>query len=147
MSLTVLIIVDNQDLSRDFYHNVMGAEIVRDRDPVILRFHNSVIVSNVGGGPTDDKPTMTMAPPLTRTLSASPSTSARPTSARFTHLALAGRAVPHDPPGRSAPIQSHRQRDTWPCRFDLAASERPTARTKDRAFLIGGCGADRAIEV
>jgi hypothetical protein len=26
--------------SRDFYHNVLGAEIVRDRDPVILRFHN-----------------------------------------------------------------------------------------------------------
>jgi catechol 2,3-dioxygenase-like lactoylglutathione lyase family enzyme len=31
MSLTVLTIVDNQDRSRDFYHNVMGAEIVRDR--------------------------------------------------------------------------------------------------------------------
>jgi catechol 2,3-dioxygenase-like lactoylglutathione lyase family enzyme len=63
MSLTVLMIVNNQDRSRDFYHNVLGAEIVRDRDPVILRFHNGVIVLNVGGGPTDDKPTVTMAPP------------------------------------------------------------------------------------
>ena len=62
-SLTVLMIVNNQDRSRDFYHNVLGAEIVRDRDPVILRFQNGVIVLNVGGGPTGDKPTVTMAPP------------------------------------------------------------------------------------
>ena len=63
MSLTVLIIVDDQDRSRDFYHHVMGAEIVRDRDPAILRFYNGVIVLNTGGGPTSDKPTVTMAPP------------------------------------------------------------------------------------
>jgi lactoylglutathione lyase len=63
MSLTVLIIVDDQDRSRDFYHDVMGAEIVRDRDPVILRLCGSMIVLNVGGGPTTDKPTVTMAPP------------------------------------------------------------------------------------
>ncbi len=63
MSLTVLMIVNNQDRSRDFYHNVMGADIVRDRDPAILRFGNGVIVLNVGGGPTGDKPTVTMAPP------------------------------------------------------------------------------------
>jgi lactoylglutathione lyase len=63
MSLTVLVIVNDQDRSRDFYHNVMGAEIVRDRDPAILRFHNGVIVLNAGGGPTSDKPTVTMAPP------------------------------------------------------------------------------------
>src|SRR6516165_5810306 len=63
MSLTVLMIVTSQDRSRDFYHHVLGAEIVRDRDPVILRFHNGVIVLNVGGGPTGDKPTVTMAPP------------------------------------------------------------------------------------
>ena len=80
ISLTVLMIVNNQDRSRDFYHNVLGAEIARDRDPVILRFHNGVIVLNVGGGPTGDKPTVTMAPPPTQTPSAWPSTSAWPTS-------------------------------------------------------------------
>ena len=63
MSLTVLMIVNDQDRSRDFYHDVLGAEVVRDRDPVILRFHNGVIVLNAGGGPTDDKPAVTMAPP------------------------------------------------------------------------------------
>jgi lactoylglutathione lyase len=63
ISLTVLMIVTNQERSRDFYHDVLGAEIVRDRDPVILRFHNGIIVLNAGGGPTGDKPTVTMAPP------------------------------------------------------------------------------------
>ena len=28
-SLTVLMIVNNQDRSRDFYHNVLGAEIMQ----------------------------------------------------------------------------------------------------------------------
>jgi putative transposase len=41
----------------------MDAEIVRDRDPAILRLRNGVIVLNVGGSPTDDKPTVTTAPP------------------------------------------------------------------------------------
>ena len=63
MSLTVLIIVTNEDRSREYYHHVIGAEIVRDRDPAILRLGNGVIVLNVGGGPTGDKPTVTMAPP------------------------------------------------------------------------------------
>ena len=63
MTLTVLLIVNDQDRSRDFYHSVLGAEIVRDRDPVILRFHNGMIILNVGGGPTEDKPAVTMAPP------------------------------------------------------------------------------------
>jgi lactoylglutathione lyase len=62
MSLTVLMIVNNQDRSRDFYHHVIGAEIIRDRDPAILSFHNGVIVLTVGGGPTSDKPTVSMAP-------------------------------------------------------------------------------------
>jgi len=62
-SLTVLMIVNNQDRSRDFYHHVMGGDIVRERDPAILRFYNGVIVLNTGGGPTSDKPTVTMAPP------------------------------------------------------------------------------------
>ena len=66
MSLTVLMIVNSQDRSRDFYHHVLGAEIVRDRDPVILRFHHGVIVLNAGGGPPSDKPAVTMAPPADR---------------------------------------------------------------------------------
>jgi hypothetical protein len=105
MSLTVLIIVADQDRSRDFYHHVIAAEIVRDRDPVILRFRNSMIVLNVGGGPTSDKPTVTMAPPRTRTLSASPSTSAWPTSRPFTVLGGRGARSSSRPP-KTATVRS-----------------------------------------
>jgi catechol 2,3-dioxygenase-like lactoylglutathione lyase family enzyme len=63
MVLTVLLIVADQDRSRAFYQDVLAAEVVLERDPCILRFHNSWIVLNVGGGPTQDKPTVTMAAP------------------------------------------------------------------------------------
>lgn len=62
--LTHLLIVEDQDRTRAFYEHVLGATVVRERDPVILQFHNSWIVANVGGPPTDDKPTVTLAPPL-----------------------------------------------------------------------------------
>lgn len=61
--LTTLLIVMDQDRARDFYEKVLGATVVLERDPVILRFHNSWIIANIGGGPTEDKPGVTMAPP------------------------------------------------------------------------------------
>lgn len=63
MVLTTLLIVEDQERSRDFYSHVLGATVLLERDPVILKFHNSWIILNVGGGPTDDKPTVTMSPP------------------------------------------------------------------------------------
>lgn len=63
MVLTVLLIVQDQERSRAFYRDVLGAKVVMERDPCILRFENSWIILNVGGGPTDDKPTVTMAAP------------------------------------------------------------------------------------
>jgi catechol 2,3-dioxygenase-like lactoylglutathione lyase family enzyme len=62
--LTHLLIVEDQDRTRNFYEQVLGAMVIRARDPVILQFHNSWIVANVGGPPTDDKPTVTLVPPL-----------------------------------------------------------------------------------
>jgi catechol 2,3-dioxygenase-like lactoylglutathione lyase family enzyme len=62
--LTHLLIVEDQDRTRGFYEQVLGATVVRARDPVILQFHNSWIVANVGGPPTDDKPGVTLVPPL-----------------------------------------------------------------------------------
>lgn len=63
MVLTVLLIVQDQDRSRSFYRDILGATVVWNRDPCILRFHNSWIILNVGGGPTDDKPSVRMAAP------------------------------------------------------------------------------------
>ncbi|MEH1016513.1 VOC family protein [Micromonospora sp. CPCC 206060] len=54
--LTHLLIVRDVDRSREFYQRVLGAAVVREREPAILRFHNSYLVINNEGGPTDDKP-------------------------------------------------------------------------------------------
>ena len=61
--VTHFLVVSDQDRSRDFYQSVFGADVVRDRDPVILALANTRIVLNVGDGPTDDKPTVRLAPP------------------------------------------------------------------------------------
>ncbi|MFD0785782.1 VOC family protein [Micromonospora azadirachtae] len=56
--LTHLLIVRDVERSREFYRQVLGATVVRARQPAILRFHNSYIVINDEGGSTDDKPTV-----------------------------------------------------------------------------------------
>jgi catechol 2,3-dioxygenase-like lactoylglutathione lyase family enzyme len=61
--LTHFLVVSDQDRSREFYREVFGAKVVMERDPVILKIANSWLILNVGGGPTDDKPTVTLAPP------------------------------------------------------------------------------------
>jgi lactoylglutathione lyase len=61
--LTHFLVVSDSDQSRDFYRSVFGATVVRERDPVILKLANSWLILNVGGGPTDDKPAVTLTPP------------------------------------------------------------------------------------
>lgn len=61
--VTHLLIVADQDRSRDFYSRMLGAEVVRERSPAVLRLANTWLTLNSGGGPTDDKPTVVAAPP------------------------------------------------------------------------------------
>lgn len=61
--VTHFLVVSDQDRSREFYQRVFGAQPVRERDPVIMKIANSWLIMNDGGGPTDDKPTVTLAPP------------------------------------------------------------------------------------
>jgi lactoylglutathione lyase len=61
--LTHLLVVTDQDRSREFYWKVLGAVVIRARDPVVLRVSNSWLIINAGGGPTDDKPDVIAAPP------------------------------------------------------------------------------------
>ena len=61
--LTHFLVVSDQDRSREFYESVFGATVVLERDPVILQLANSWLILNVGGGPTDDKPTVTLTTP------------------------------------------------------------------------------------
>jgi lactoylglutathione lyase len=61
--LTHFVVVSDQDRSRDYYQKVFGAKVIRDRDPVILQLANSWLILNVGGGPTADKPAVTLTTP------------------------------------------------------------------------------------
>jgi lactoylglutathione lyase len=61
--VTHFLVVSDQDRSREFYRNVFGAKVVLERDPVILRVANTWLILNNGGGPTDDKPTVTLTTP------------------------------------------------------------------------------------
>jgi lactoylglutathione lyase len=61
--VTHFLVVADQDRSREFYRSVFGAAVVVERDPVILKIANSWLILNVGGGPTDDKPAVTLTTP------------------------------------------------------------------------------------
>ena len=64
--LTHFLVVSDQDRSREFYQSLLAAKVLRERDPVIMKVANSWIILNVGGGPTDDKPTVTLTTPSDR---------------------------------------------------------------------------------
>jgi catechol 2,3-dioxygenase-like lactoylglutathione lyase family enzyme len=61
--LTQMLIVADIERSVRFYRDVLGAEVLRDDAPAMLRFYNGWIVINTGGGPTPDKPEVTLQPP------------------------------------------------------------------------------------
>jgi catechol 2,3-dioxygenase-like lactoylglutathione lyase family enzyme len=61
--LTHFIVSDDVERSRRFYTNVLGGETVRAGEPSFVALANSWIIINVGGGPTDDKPTVTLETP------------------------------------------------------------------------------------
>jgi catechol 2,3-dioxygenase-like lactoylglutathione lyase family enzyme len=62
--LTHFIVARDVERSRRFYTDVLGGEVVMEGEPSIVALANSWVIINVGGGPTEDKPTVTLeAPP------------------------------------------------------------------------------------
>jgi catechol 2,3-dioxygenase-like lactoylglutathione lyase family enzyme len=61
--LTHFIVSDDVERSRRFYTNVLGGETVLAGEPSIVALANGWIIINQGGGPTDDKPTVTLETP------------------------------------------------------------------------------------
>src|SRR5207302_2815453 len=61
--VTNFLVVSDQDRSREFYRSIFDGKVVREKDPVIMRVANTWLILNVGGGPTDDKPTVTLSTP------------------------------------------------------------------------------------
>jgi catechol 2,3-dioxygenase-like lactoylglutathione lyase family enzyme len=61
--LTHFIVSDNVERSRRFYTDVLGGETVLGGEPTVVALANSWIIINLGGGPTDDKPAVTLETP------------------------------------------------------------------------------------
>ena len=61
--LTHFLLVSDQDRSREFYRSIFDGKVLVERDPVIMKVANTWLILNVGGGPTDDKPEVTLTTP------------------------------------------------------------------------------------
>jgi catechol 2,3-dioxygenase-like lactoylglutathione lyase family enzyme len=61
--LTHFIVSNDVERSRRFYTDVLGGEVVMEGEPTIVALANGWIIINVGGGPTDDKPAVTLETP------------------------------------------------------------------------------------
>jgi len=63
LALAHFIVSDDVERSRRFYTEVLGGRTVRSGEPSYVALANSWVIINVGGGPTDDKPTVTLETP------------------------------------------------------------------------------------
>jgi lactoylglutathione lyase len=61
--MTMFLVVSDQDRSREFYRGIFDGQVLIERDPVIMKVANTWLILNEGGGPTDDKPTVTLTTP------------------------------------------------------------------------------------
>ena len=65
--LAHFIVSNDVERSRHFYSEILGGKVVFDGDVTYVALANSWIIINVGGGPTDDKPEVTLeTPPRSR---------------------------------------------------------------------------------
>jgi catechol 2,3-dioxygenase-like lactoylglutathione lyase family enzyme len=60
--LTHFLTVRDVARSRRFYADIFGGEVVLEENPAIVKVSNSWVIMNPGGGPTPDKPDVTLAP-------------------------------------------------------------------------------------
>jgi catechol 2,3-dioxygenase-like lactoylglutathione lyase family enzyme len=60
--VTHFLIVRDVARSRAFYADVLGGQVVIEENPCIVKLANSWIIMNPGGGPTPDKPDISVVP-------------------------------------------------------------------------------------
>ena len=63
MAVAHFIVSDDVERSRRFYTEVLGGTMLFPAEPAVVGIANTWIVINAGGGPTDDKPTVTLETP------------------------------------------------------------------------------------
>ena len=62
--ITHFLVVRDYERSRAFYCDVLGGQVVMERPPFgMIKLANGWVILNEGGGPTDDKPGVTLTPP------------------------------------------------------------------------------------
>ena len=61
--LAHFIVSGDVERSRRFYTELLGGWVVRSGEPTYVALSNSWIIINTGGGPTDDKPSITLEAP------------------------------------------------------------------------------------
>jgi catechol 2,3-dioxygenase-like lactoylglutathione lyase family enzyme len=61
--LTHFLTVADVARSRAFYADVLGGEVVLEENPCVVKLANGWLIMNPGGGPTSDKPDVTLRPP------------------------------------------------------------------------------------
>src|SRR6516164_5779815 len=63
IAITHFIVSRNVERARRFYIEVLGGEAVLEGELSIVALANGWITIGAGGGPTDDKPNVTLEPP------------------------------------------------------------------------------------
>ena len=61
--ITHVLVVADPDRSREFYQSLLGGQVLLERDPVIIKVANTWLTLVTGGGPTDDKPGVSLSTP------------------------------------------------------------------------------------
>jgi len=61
--ITHVLVVADQDRSREFYRSLLGGQVLLEGDPVIMKVANTWLTLTTGGGPTDDKPSVSLGTP------------------------------------------------------------------------------------
>jgi len=61
--ITHFLVVSDQDRSREFNRSLFDGQVLLERDPVIMKVGNTWLTLNTGGGPTNDKPGVSLSTP------------------------------------------------------------------------------------
>ena len=61
--ITHVLVVADQDRSREFYRSLLGGQVLLDGNPVIIKVASTWLTLVTGGGPTDDKPGVSLSTP------------------------------------------------------------------------------------
>jgi len=61
--ITHVLVVADPNRSWEFYRSLFGGQVLLERDPVIMKVGNTWLTLATGGGPTDDKPGVSLAVP------------------------------------------------------------------------------------